>query len=138
MLIAGGASAGFCAGCCAGCFEGLISQALSSKPLASFFGGAGAWAKGVSVRSFAFSSRASFDFNILASITSSLCTGAAGRPLRVLFLRAPPGPEKRPPPALSGDVAPSVISALPPSVLEQRNCQPTCTTKLGIQVFHDS
>lgn len=115
MFIAGGASAGFCDDCCAGCFEGLISQALSSKPLTSFFGGAGAWARGVSVRSLVFSLRASFDFNILASTTSLLCTGAAGWLLRVLFLRAPPGPEKRPPPALSGDVAPPVISALAPS-----------------------
>ncbi len=114
MVVAGGASVGFCEDCCAGCFEGLISQALSSKPLASFFGGAGAWAKGVSLRSLAFSSVASFSFNILASTTSSLCTAGAGRPLRVLFLRAPPGPEKRPPPALSGDIAPFLISASAP------------------------
>ena len=117
MLVAGGASAGFCDGCCAGCFEGLISQALSSKPLASFSGGAGARAKGVSIRSLAFSSLASFSFNMLASTTSSLCTAGAGRPLRVLFLRAPPGPEKRPPPTLSGDVAPSLISALASSII---------------------
>ena len=120
MLVAGGASAGFCDGCCSGCFEGLISHALSSKPLASFFGGAGAWAKGVSVRSLALSLLASFSFNILASTTSSLCTAGAGRPLRVLFLRAPPSPENRLPPTLSRDVAPSLISALAPSTIWRR------------------
>ena len=45
---------------------------------------------------------------------SLVCTAGAGRPLRVLFLSVPPGPENRPPPVLLGEATPlSPSSSLP-------------------------
>ena len=110
-----GAAAGCWLGCCVGVLEGLTSHASSSKPRVSFFGGGGAVSDGIGTASdlgFAFSSPFSFCLNVLASTTSLLCTVGAGRPLRVLFLRAPPGPEKRPPLSPSGACAPSPMSTL--------------------------
>ena len=98
-----------------GVFEGLTSHASSSKPRVSFFGGGGAVSDGVGTASdldFAFSSSFSRCLNVLASTTSLLCTVGAGRPLRVLFLSAPPGPEKRPPPSPSGVCPPFSLSAV--------------------------
>ena len=110
MAAAAGAAAGFCAICCAGRFDGLTSHASSSKPLVSFLGGAGAWDTGVSARSDRLSSPDAFWLNLVASTTSSLWTAGAGLPLRVLFLKAPPGPEKSPLVAPSGDVTAPIQS----------------------------
>ena len=132
-----GAVTGFWAGFCGACFEGLTSHASSSKPCVSFLGGAGARASGVSVRSSALSSLDSFWLNLLALTTSSLWTAGAGRPLRVLFLSVPPGPEKRPPPALSGDVTPRNNQHM--VALHRTVCSKyTSTTKFGIKVLHHS
>jgi hypothetical protein len=85
------------AGVDAGCLGGLTSHALSSNP-AIFFSGGGADARGVGVASTGLLTASSvFCSKAFGSTTSLVCTGGAGRPLRVLFLRAPPGPEKRPP-----------------------------------------
>ena len=110
-LVAGvGAAEGSWLDCCTGFLEGLTSHASSSNPRVSFFGGGGTVSNGVGTASglgFAFSSPFSLCLNLLASTTSLLCTVGAGRPLRVLFLSAPPGPEKRPPPSPSGACPPS-------------------------------
>ena len=100
-----------------GCFEGLTSQASSSKlaVVLFFLGGGGAAAKGVNAESDgdAIFFSLLFGFKLSASTTSLLWIGGAGRPFRVLLRRAPPGPEKRPPPSL-GDrgASPSSVSPL--------------------------
>ena len=107
-VAAGGeATAGFAAGSGTDCLEGFTFQASSSNPLVSFLGGAGALDKGVSARSFALSSAGLFWANLVASTTSWLSTAGAGRPLRVLFLNAPPGPENSPPAASSEGAPPA-------------------------------
>ena len=78
---------------------GFTSQALSSKPSA-LFPGTEADARGVATASATagfLTVSSVFCSKAFGSTTSLVCTGGAGRPLRVLFLRVPPGPEKRPP-----------------------------------------
>ena len=110
-----GATAGCWLDCCVEFLEGLTSHASSSNPRGSFLCGGGAASNGVGTVSglgFSFSSSFSLCLKVFASTTSLLCTVGAGRPLRVLFLSAPPGPENRPPPSASGACAPSPTSAL--------------------------
>lgn len=109
-----GAAVGSRLDCCAGVLEGLTSHASSSKPRVSFLGGGGADSNDFGTPSdpgFAFSSSISLCLNVLASTRSLLCIVGAGRPLRVLFRRAPPGPEKRPPASPSEACPPCPMSA---------------------------
>lgn len=106
-------------GCCTALeasFDGFTSQmASSSNPRLSLFGGAGAEAKGVETDfNLAFvSSSCDFPcFRASASTTSLLWIAGAGRPFRVLFRRAPPGPENKPP-VVFGDVATSWSPSTP-------------------------
>lgn len=93
----------------------MTSHASSSNLTLSFLGGGGADANDVVTDSVgvAFLSLP-LCFKLSASTTSLLWTGGAGRPLRVLFLKVPPGPEKRPPPVSLGDsgASPSSSSTL--------------------------
>ena len=88
------------------CLDGFTSQASSSKPpLVLLSGSGGAEAIGVDTDS-AWSSiffSVPFCLKLSASTTSLLWTAGAGRPLRVLFLKVPPGPENSPPPLLLGE-----------------------------------
>ena len=77
----------------ADCFAGLTVQASFSNPGRSFCGGGGPASS---------SSPFSLLLKALSSTTSLLSRAGAGRPFRVLFRKAPPGPENRPPP-ISGD-----------------------------------
>ena len=89
--VSGGAAAGDC-----GFLDGFTSQASSSNPRLSLAGGGGAGAESESCLPL-LTSPFSFGLKAFSSITSLLSTAGAGRPFLVLFLRAPPGPEKRPP-----------------------------------------
>lgn len=106
-----GVGADLTVGAILGFFEGLTSQASSSKPFVGLFSGFDTDANGVcSERSFSDFSAFALCLKVAASTTSSFCTAGAGRPFRVLFLSAPPGPENSPPLAPLGEVDP-----LPPS-----------------------
>lgn len=104
-----GAGAGAGVACCGwDCFVGLTSHASSSKPpVADFDTGAGADAIGVGTDSASVFACGSPEFcweNAFGSTVSLVWVAGAGRPLRVLFLRAPPAPENRPPsPSASSD-----------------------------------
>lgn len=94
------------------CFKGFTSQAASSKPPGDFLSGMRSVAVGAGSERSSTRSPATLCLKVWASTTSSFCTAGAGRPFRVLFLSAPPGPENNPPPLPVGEIETPPSSSL--------------------------
>lgn len=79
-------------------FEGFTFHASSSKPLAVVpVADAGVMTGGAGDLASVALDPVACDVKAFGSITSLVCEFGLGRPLVVLFLSVPPGPEKRPP-----------------------------------------